>query len=484
MYNLRSGNMLRTSSPTRLRPAFSLAELVVAVGVLALMFALVGQVFSLTLRSTGQARALTDTSQLLREFERTLRRDLEHVQPGSSLMVIQGNPVRAYWTQNGKDADPDRADAQTGRGPDNGYPHPKDVLREVAGDDSGRLEWPRADVLMLFTAHGEGGSGTFEKPSPNQAVVYGHAELGEYVRSGVNDWDFQPLSAEPMFPLTSSQREPAPPNESDVAPIPAERWHLARRSVVLVQGTSSKGVESLFDDEILLGATDVVAEFNYEKMVLKPMDDPLGQFPLCWPLVLFVPPGGQPPYVRSKLDLTPPAPLGDRLAHYCLPGCASFKVEWALDPHSEFVAGRLEGEREIYWFDPGAWDYASGNPTQADPAAQMRNAFDPDDGTTAFNPTRLENLLTEDTEHPDKAKYSLENRLGIGHPEWQIAPGGRPNYTMVFTATRRNQDTGELVSEDIFPAALRVTVDVYDSDDRLDRPIRHVMVLPVGSVGG
>ena len=269
MYNLSSDNMLRIKPTRRRRPAFSLAELVVAVGVLALMFALVGQVFSLTLKSTGQARALTDTNQLLREFERTLRNDLAHVQSGSSVMVIQGNPVRAYWTQNGKDADSDREDAQTGRGPDNGYPHSKDVLREVA-DDSGRLEWPRADVLMIFSAHGEGGSGTFERPSPNQAVVYGHAELGDYVRSGPNQWSWQPLGPDPMFPLTASNRNPAAPNNSAVAPVPAEQWHLARRSVVLVQGASSGGVGMLFDDKILLGATDVVTDFNFERMVLRP----------------------------------------------------------------------------------------------------------------------------------------------------------------------------------------------------------------------
>ena len=30
------------------------------------------------------------------------------------------------------------------------------------------------------------------------------------------------------------------------------------------------------------------------------------------------------------------------------------------------------------------------------------------------------------------------------------------------------------------PAALRITVDVFDRERRLDRPIRHVMTIPVG----
>ena len=32
-----------------------------------------------------------------------------------------------------------------------------------------------------------------------------------------------------------------------------------------------------------------------------------------------------------------------------------------------------------------------------------------------------------------------------------------------------------------FPVALRITLDVYDENRRLNKPVRHVMVLPVGS---
>ena len=42
---------------------------------------------------------------------------------------------------------------------------------------------------------------------------------------------------------------------------------------------------------------------------------------------------------RCELDPTPPPQLPNGLGHYFLPNCASFKVEWALDPHSDFVGG-------------------------------------------------------------------------------------------------------------------------------------------------
>ena len=93
--------------PTRQR-GFSLAELVVAIGILVLMFSLAGQVFNVTIQSTGQAKALTEVSQLLRAFEQTLREDLRQVQPGQSVILIQGNPVNAYWTRKGKEADDDQ----------------------------------------------------------------------------------------------------------------------------------------------------------------------------------------------------------------------------------------------------------------------------------------------------------------------------------------------------------------------------------------
>jgi len=38
-----------------------------------------------------------------------------------------------------------------------------------------------------------------------------------------------------------------------------------------------------------------------------------------------------------------------------------------------------------------------------------------------------------------------------------------------------------MVPDPMFPAALRITIDLYDQDGRLERPVRHVMIIPVGS---
>ncbi len=207
--------------PTRQR-GFSLAELVVAIGILVLMFSLAGQVFNVTIQSTGQAKALTEVSQLLRAFEQTLREDLRQVQPGQSVILIQGNPVNAYWTREGKEADDDT-------NPADGYPHQSDPNRE---DDAGNMIKPRADVLMFFTSRK---ATSFVHPgitSNLQQVVYGHAELGEYVppaAPGADPYVYDAGLA--AFPVDTTINYPSLTLPS---PVPAERWHLSRRGVLLV----------------------------------------------------------------------------------------------------------------------------------------------------------------------------------------------------------------------------------------------------------
>ncbi|MGB0716894.1 MAG: hypothetical protein ACPGXK_13510, partial [Phycisphaerae bacterium] len=53
-------------------------------------------------------------------------------------------------------------------------------------------------------------------------------------------------------------------------------------------------------------------------------------------------------------------------------------------------------------------------------------------------------------------------------------------HTAVFGG-RRGQSPND-VGEDIFPRALRITIDVYDNLGRLDNPVRHVMIIPVGKI--
>lgn len=474
------------------RTAFSLAELVVSIGILVLMFSLAGQVFNITVQSTGQATALTEVNQIVRAFERMLREDLRRVQPGRSLMLVQGNPVNAYWTAEGREADDD-GDPSAATG--DGYPHVADPTRE---DGDGNMVKPRADMLMIFTARRDS---SFIQPivaSNLQQVVYGHAELGVYVPTG--DAPPQPMyefqsPGKPTFPVDTGNDDYPSPDE--VSPIPAEQWHLARRNVLLLSSGADLAWANaaarsaialglgdprvLTDDpRIVTGETDVVGNFRYEAAVLHPgfvepwylpqiFNDALGAGNTIG--------GVETPFARSLLDESPPAPIAGRLAHYFVPNCASFKIEWMLDSHSEFVAGRLQGAREVLWIDPGAADpLATIVAAHAAAVGQYRNDLD--------------SLLNERTFHADGKYYSLTDRFGIptgrADPEavWDpLAADGRRNL-VVFGASQRvpggRTMPDRIVAEDVFPRALRVTIDVYDDHRRLDRPVRHVMVVAVG----
>ncbi|MFQ5495191.1 MAG: hypothetical protein ACE5EX_07395, partial [Phycisphaerae bacterium] len=419
-----------------------MAELIVSLGVMLLMFALAGEVFTMTIRSTGEATALTDTTQLLRAFEEALRADLRAVEPGQSLMLIQGNPVNAYWTQEGRDSDGD-AGVRDG-GPASGYPHVSDPARE---DANGNLEKPRADMLMIFTSR-RGASFVDPGITGNlHQIVYGHAELGEYVPAasgGGYAFEAGPV-AYPVDPVTGYA---SPDVES---PVPAEFWHLARRDLLLLptppppppppdatRPRLDPTTARLGDDIVRLGAWDVFESFRYEEFVLMPDTMP----PAFMPVVFGVPPvfaGTSTPFARSLLDPSPPAAMAKRLGHYLLPRCASFKVEWSLDPRSPFVDGRLDGVREILWFDPGRFDPSEGSEGPLKSLVAARDAAPT--GIPLGQREKLNSLLFDRTPTPPSTptrpclavpgQYSLGQRFGgtalDPNADVWAAPDGRPN---------------------------------------------------------
>lgn len=495
------------------RRAFSLAELVISMGILVLMMSLVGQIFNITVQSTGQATALTEIMQQLRAFERTLREDLRTVQHGNSVILIQGNPVNAYWTQSGKDADND-GDPSNDRG------YPADPEREqLDGNGNTVREAPRADILMIFTAR-PGASfveaGTAPLTSNLQQVVYGHAELGEYVTSEVPGEKYKFEPAPQAFP-TDTPGGAEYPSTTKVSPVPAAQWHLARRSVHLLPtpppptGLSWEAIKTpsppakgvgLGRNEILEGAVDVVGDFRYEDIVLHPVDPqpfpPWGSQNPWYPPSVFgntltIPfRDWHKPYARSRLDPAPPALFANRIGHYLLPNCASFKVEWTLNPRSEFVAGRLDRTNEVYWFDPG--DVGIPTDPNPDPLRSLKDA-----ATNATGPAKdaLECLLGTTAngapidrcrlDHPDGMRYSLSDRFrGVAYPgappnAWeQLAPDKKRPNLVIFTALRPGASGSEPVFDPMFPGALRITIDVFDKELRLERPIRYVMTIPIG----
>ena len=166
-----------------LRGGFTLTELIVAVGVLGLLMALAGTVFHVTLKSTGEAKAIMAVNQRLQELEDNLRADLGGIDPSGSILVIAPAHVHSYWTKADAEGDTDKL-------PGNGYPHEVDPDRTVFDPDTGLAwidsstglpvrEYPRADVLT-FVTNRSGRSFVDPKITGQlQMVTYGHAIIGE-----------------------------------------------------------------------------------------------------------------------------------------------------------------------------------------------------------------------------------------------------------------------------------------------------------------
>jgi len=448
----------------RLRRAFTLTELVVSIGLLALMMLMAGAVFKITLDSTGQASALTDINQELRVLEETLRQDLAQTPRDGAVLVIQANRINAFWTRQTAEANSPGTDPDP-LGPDAPYVHASDPERE---DASGRMLQPRADMLMTFAAQPVRSFLCPDIVGQVQQVVYGHAEVGELDSAGV----WVGGAAPKAFLEHLAGTGPA------VFATPAEEWHLARRSVLIVDGIVPPPCDVLVDaaldvsgsgepTNLLEGRRDIVARnsgtFTYYDDVVRLTDLTGGVDLPDW-------------FARSRMDLTPPALVGNRLGHHFLPHCASFKVEWALDlrrfdsiPFSPQPGRRNSAPQELVWFDPGRVN-SDGTQNLFGELSDLivRHGYTPP-VSSALNGLRLELLARFRESSPTSLAY--------------VGTEPVPTQTLVWYANDAPNNGGGSGSDEpdrYFPDALRITVDLYDANKKLERPIRHVMVLPVG----
>ncbi|MHC4094234.1 MAG: hypothetical protein ACYSVY_28835, partial [Planctomycetota bacterium] len=415
-----------------------------------------------TLDSTGQANALMKVTSSLGALEQNLLADLGQTPRRGAVLVIQTNPINAFWTQAAIDANPPGTDPLAGA-----YLHAPDPERETI-DAAGAqvMSVPRADVLMTFTIR----KGT-SNLCPNvggklQQVVYGHAEIGELDATG--GWAGGATPA--LFAA-----HPNPPIAGTIFPTPAEDWHLARRGVLILDvivtdplcpvefGLDGVNFAATTPANLWDGVADIVAKdpldpggsFHYKLDVedrtgLSDTDNDLVVDQTQW-------------FARSRLDLAPPAPYANRAGHYFIPHCASFKVEWALDLQRlvPFTAAE-PAPKELAWFDP-ARGVAAGAP---DPLGEL------DDLVTRMGYTDP-NILNAINTGPTSIKQLLLGRFTAGST-------GIDSQTPVWFANDVPNGGSLGATDRYFPHALRITVDVYDKARKLERPLRHVMVLPVG----
>jgi type II secretory pathway pseudopilin PulG len=276
---------LTTSSATR-RPAFTLTEMLVSIGLLLLVMGMASTVFKVTLEGTGRLTQLSEIDRSIRLFKDNLARELRGVDPTRSALAIQGNPSPAYWSQaqfaadeNNQNlfdyggADPDGIAGElpidtVRQNPTRGYDVTGAGSYDPDSSDDGAIRLPRADILMFVTDMPEARSFVYPDIHSDGPVmiVYNHAQLGTL--SDVNGADGRvtinaacnATFSSPICPADSTDdwsldlrdipqltNGPAmDPRGCDNVQCVAQDWHLARRAVLL-KGAYDPLEESGFD---------------------------------------------------------------------------------------------------------------------------------------------------------------------------------------------------------------------------------------------
>jgi hypothetical protein len=192
---------------------------------------------------------------------------------------------------------------------------------------------------------------------------------------------------------------------------------------------------------------------------------------------------------RSKIDPSAPAQQTARLGAYMLPNCASFKVEWAFDvsdvdlsafaehPDIALRLDRILGT-DVIWIDP----YSLGKAIERIQSVVRQD----DEYGVKINLQKLvvllrDRLFPHDLTDPANALPGAPGTIRFlpsvpvtGMTETALS------RTHIFYSTDPDAPSDMAVPDPLFPMALRITVDLYDTANRLERPVRHVMVLPVG----
>lgn len=223
--------------------AFTLVEMLVALGVLVVAMAVVTNIFGISAKTAAQAQAIGQVEAALDSFVRQMRADLDGIDPSRSVLVINGRMQPAARTEELRQAgqywrvltgDPTRAGpAYDPRydGSQSAYP-PGTSARDQYSD-------PRGDVLMFFTQRplesrapatdtNPGNLTAFQaalqrgaKVAPAQ-IVYGLASFTDVTVNGTTyTWS------------NATRHIGYSGNTYRISQFPLTEWTLARRQVLI-----------------------------------------------------------------------------------------------------------------------------------------------------------------------------------------------------------------------------------------------------------
>ncbi len=438
--NKNSHNKRRRYRPSPIRrPGFTLAELMVSVGVLVMLLMMVSMIFSTATRASSKATANNEICGKLRTLERQLRTDLQGIPKGAFLGI---------WYQLTP------------------YPNP---------DDPTTNEWIRTDRLVFFTAgdHStinqvQDTTGNTTNPdmseampitSPMARIFYGHDmySIPEANQYRPNAKEHKRLLARRVKLLTFGA----------VAP-PTRKTH--RSDWYFGENTIPDGNEGQIDDtyrEIYDGNDDIYDNWEYERKSLGDWQND-NRYSIEEYFTLndgntsesyfeygMMTDNGTFSWIRRPV-INPSTQQGMHM--YFLDGCAEFKVQRWIEYHP-YTGYKLPLDNPV--------------DNSQNPGGLLVGWWpeeDPDNNGTKNNPKTSGVDEGEDSQFLDIGSY--ENDL------WEYFNGPKPSntYNGIPNNTPCYPDNNGWLYYNEIPKAIKITVRLFDPMKRMEKGQTYTMV--------
>lgn len=472
---------------TGARRAFTLVEMLVSLGVLAVVLAIIGVVFVVTTNTTRQAAAYSEAQRWVRQFTDQLAQDLRQIDPSNSVLVLVGRTVPAALTP---------ADIEAGRfyrvlvGDPRGVQPPNyDPATAPAVDTGGHYSDPRADILLFITNRETASQAPPPNPTPGTVgqaaargarfsptlALYGHASFADPVWTGTG---YQYPNPGQERHIQQMRDRPA----GDCSILPANQWHLSRRATslhrdprVLVPGlpntqlfpaarTRLPRCEWYSDAGHPMPGDAAYFDLPFFLETLGPdyfTPSPAGADPYNFPnypwttstynsihSLLYAATEPQPPrnYHVTTVIPNPPAELASNLGVHLLPGCAWFQVEFLMP----------EDPRNSVEYAPAP---AAGVAQRTD----MPRWTAVEDGRTY--------VFVPDAQANRDAVMRQVDQFGVPLTGSRLA-----RFAQVIPPSMGGENNAVNRKVRMWPYAIRVTVRVFDPQGRLREPIERSVI--------
>ena len=462
--------------------AFTLVEMLVSLAVLVLALSVVSVVFTTTTRTAGQAAAYSETLNRVRQYMLQIEEDLKYCVPSQSIMLAGGGVIPAGLTQANLEAGKFcRVEVGNPAAIPSGFD--KDFTASPAAPgylDPATYQYSdlRADRLSFISnrpsvSQAPATSSTLNPNDPVQAfqlaaqggvklspvfVTYAHGAVGRAVWNGTTYLFPQDAALQHIEQMKTS-------GGSSLSVIPATRWPLARKAIILrppVPGSGDVG-------KTLLTAAEGARTARCEADVSDAGDTAVLDVPAF--LSMFNPLALKSPYsyatwpvgIRTDIDSLlyssgnpalhhvatvleeVPLELRGNLGVQMLPGCVWFQVEFLMpeDPRNS-----------VAYSDP-----TPNTPNDYAQRSDMPRWTSVEPGQTyVFVPDTPEN----------RALVAGEVDMVSGAP---VTNSRLESFAKLDPTKADNADAvGNRVIR-LWPYAIRVTVRVYDRQGRLPEPI-------------